>query len=147
MDAVPRLDVVFGTGDADSGGTRQGVELLERMEREWVPAASTLLDARRRDFLAPLWGNIARALNSAPFDPGNPKRHASRAYREGFDWERMRRSVVAVPGYESEPVLLARLAEAHWRLHDRANAIESKPPEPTLPANSPQYPTSAIASV
>ena len=103
----------------------RGAERLERMEREWVPAASTLLGARRRDFLAPLWRDIGRALDPAPFDPGNPERHASHAYREGFDWERMRRSVVAVPGYESEPVLLARLAEAHWRLHDRANAIES----------------------
>ena len=102
-----------------------GLELLERMEREWVPAASTLLGARRCDFLAPLWRDIGRALDPAPFDPGNPERHASRAYREGLDWERMRRSVLAVPGYESEPVLLARLAEAHWRLRDRVKAIES----------------------
>ena len=103
----------------------QGLELLERMEREWVPAASILLGARRRDFLAPLWRDIGRALDPARFDPGNPERHASRAYREGLDWERMRQSVLAVPGHESEPVLLARLAEAHWRLRDRVKAIES----------------------
>ena len=106
-------------------GPERGAERLERMEREWVPAASALLGARRRDFLAPLWRDIGRALDPAPFDPGNPERHASRAYREGFDWERMRRSVVAVPGYESEPVLLVRLAEAHWRLRNRAKAIET----------------------
>ena len=106
-------------------GPEQGVERLERMEREWVPAGSALLGARRRDFLAPLWRDIGRALNSAPFDPGNPERHASRAYREGLDWERMRRSVLAVPGYKNDPVLLARLAEVHWRLRDRAKAIES----------------------
>ena len=103
----------------------QGLERLDRMEREWIPAASTLLGARRRDFLAPLWRDIGRALDPAPFDPGNPERHASRAYRDGFDWERMKQSVVAVPGYESEPVLLARLAEADWSLCDRATAIES----------------------
>ena len=103
----------------------QGLELLERMEREWVPAAATLLGTRRRDFLAPLWRDIGRALDPAPFDPGNPERHASRAYREGLDWARMRRSVLAVRGYESEPALLARLAEADWRLRDRARAIES----------------------
>ena len=106
-------------------GPERGVERLERMEREWVPAASALLGARRRDFLAPLWRDIGRALDPVPFDSGNPERHASRAYGGGFDWERMRRSVVAVPGYESEPVLLARLAEARWRLRDRAKAIES----------------------
>ena len=106
-------------------GPEQGLELLERMEREWVPAAATLLGTRRRDFLAPLWRDIGRALDPAPFDPGNPERHASRAYREGLDWARMRRSVLAVRGYESEPALLARLAEADWRLRDRARAIES----------------------
>ena len=106
-------------------GPEQGVDRLERMEREWVPAASVLLGARRRDFLAPLWRDIGRALDAAPFCPGNPERHASRAYREGLDWERMRRSVLAVPSYENEPVLLTRLAEAHLRLRDRARAIES----------------------
>ena len=83
-------------------GPERGVEQLERMEREWVPAASALLGARRRDFLAPLWREIARALDPVPFDPSNPGRHASRAYREGLDWGRVRRSVLAVPGHESE---------------------------------------------
>ena len=103
----------------------QGLDRLERMEREWIPATSTLLGVRRRDFLAPLWRDIGRALDPGPFDAGHPERHASRAYREGLDWERMRRSILAVPGYESEPVLLPRLAEADWRLCDRAMAIES----------------------
>ena len=103
----------------------RGLEQLERMEREWVPAASALLGARRRDFLAPLWRDIARALDPAPFDPDHPERHASRAYREGLDWERSRRSVLAVPGYETEPALLVRLAEACWRLRERVEAIES----------------------
>ena len=107
------------------GGARWGVEQLERMEREWVPAASALLGARRRDFLAPLWRDIGRALEPVPFNRSNPGRHASRAYREGLDWERMRRSVLAAPGHESEPVLLARLAEAHWRLRERARAVEA----------------------
>ena len=106
-------------------GPERGAEQLERMEREWVPAASALLGARRRDFLAPLWRDIGRALEPAPFDPMNPDRHASRAYREGLDWERMRRSVLAAPGHEEAPVLIARLAEAQWRLRARAAAVES----------------------
>ena len=106
-------------------GPISGLERLERMEREWLPAASALLGARRRDFLAPLWRDIGRALDPAPFDPHRPERHASRAYREGLDWERLRRSVLAVTGYEREPVLLTRLAEAEWRLRNRAQAVES----------------------
>ena len=60
-------------------GPKQGVDRFERMEREWVPAASALRGARRRDFLAPLWRDIGRALEPAPFDPGSPERHPSRA--------------------------------------------------------------------
>ena len=95
------------------------------MEREWIPAASALLGARRRDFLAPLWRDIGQALDPAPFDRGHPERDASRAYREGLNWEHMRRSVLAVAGYDAEPVLLVRLAEAHWSQRDRVKAIES----------------------
>ena len=65
-------------------GPEQGVERLERMDREWVPAASALLGARRRDFLAPLWRDIGRALDPASFDPGNPERHASPSVPRGI---------------------------------------------------------------
>ena len=106
-------------------GFGRGLEWLERMEREWVPTAAALLGVRRRDFLAPLWRDIARALGPVPFDPSRPERYAIRASHEGLDWEHLRQSVVAVPGYATERVLLARLAEAHWRLHDGVNAIES----------------------
>ena len=106
-------------------GPEQGLERLQRMEREWVPAAAALLGNRRRDFLAPLWRDIGRALEPVRFDPHRPDHHASRAYLEGLDWERLRRSVLAVPGCEREPVLLARLAEAEWRLRNRTKAVES----------------------
>ena len=106
-------------------GPAQGIEQLERMEREWVPAASALLGARRRDFLAPLWRDIGRALEPVPFDRMHPDRHASRAYREGLDWESVRRSILAVPDHGQAPVLLARLAEAHWRQRDRVKAVET----------------------
>ena len=79
-------------------GFGRGLEWLERMEREWVPAAAALLGVRRRDFLAPLWRDIARALGPVPFDPSRPERHATRAYREGLDWGRLRQSVLAVHG-------------------------------------------------
>ena len=104
-------------------GPERGLERLDRMEREWLPAASALLGARRRDFLAPSWRGIGRALEPAPFDPNRPERHASRAYREGLDWESARRSVLAVPDHERQPVLLARLAEAEWRLRNRVQAV------------------------
>ena len=105
-------------------GTEQGFAQLERLEREWLPAASNLLGAAgSRDFLDPLWRGIGEALMPAAFDPQRPKRHASWAYRQCLDWERLKRSVLAVPEYAAEPALLARLAEAEWQLHERPKAI------------------------
>ena len=54
-------------------GPDQGLERLQRMEREWVPAASALLGTRRRDFLAPLWRDIGRALDPVPLRPALPR--------------------------------------------------------------------------
>ena len=72
----------------------------------------------------PCGGGIGRALDPACFDAGRPNRHASWAYLQGLDWENLRRSVLVVQGYETEPVLLVRLAEAEWRLRNRTKAIE-----------------------
>lgn len=105
------------------GNIRQGIERLERMTGAWLPAASDLLGIHRRDFLAPLWRDIGKALEPAKYDPNCPEHHASRAYRAGLDWEGVKRSVLAVPEHEGEAVLLVRLAEAHLRLRDRAAAI------------------------
>ncbi len=105
--------------------TGEGYSHQERMEREWSPAASELLGRHARDFLAPLWRDIGRSLDEREFDPRYPEHHASRAYREGLDWERVKRSVLAVTEYEREPELLTRLAEACWRLRERAAAIEA----------------------
>ena len=106
-------------------GTDEGYSRLERMEREWLPAASDLLGRRARDFLAPLWRGIGGALDDGEFDPGHPGRHASRAYLEGLDWENVKRSVFTVTKYKREPELLVRLAEACWRLCERAGTIEA----------------------
>lgn len=106
-------------------GTGEGYERLKIMEREWAPAASDLLGSRARDFLVPFWRGIGRALEGGGYDPGYPERHASRAYREGLDWESTRRSVLAVPEPDRGTDLFARLAEACWRLRDRPGAIEA----------------------
>ena len=43
-------------------GAAQGFEQLDRLEQKWLPAASHLLGDRSRDFLAPLWIRIGKAL-------------------------------------------------------------------------------------
>ena len=105
-------------------GPDEGIEWIHALEREWRPAAMRLLGTGSgRDFLAPVWRCIGGALGPQPFDPVHPELHASWAYRQGQDWENLKRSVLGVPEHETTPVLLMRLAEAEYRLGDRTRAI------------------------
>ena len=101
----------------------QGFEWTRRLEREWAPAASALFGARGAELLAPRWCAAGRAIESGRPDPRHPERHPSAAYLRGLDWPSVKRSVLATPACEAEPVLLARLAEAEWRLGHRHRAV------------------------
>ncbi len=102
----------------------QGRERLDTMERRWLPAAQAVLHARARDFLTPLWRDVAAALEGAPFDPAHPRRHPSWPYAQGLDWRNVRRVLRAARDCATNPVLLGRLAEAEWRLRERNAAVE-----------------------
>ena len=92
------------------------------LERRWLPAANAVLDAQARDFMVPLWRDLGRALEGAPFDSSNPHGHAAWAYRNGLDWENVRRSVHAVADYSGNAHLTGWLAEAEWRMRRAAIA-------------------------
>ena len=97
---------------------------LDRLEREWTLAAKTLFGADDKALLAPLWRVTGQALESMAFDSGHPDRHASRAYRECRDWSSVLRVTQAEPGFDNQPVLLERTAEALWQTGQTAQAIE-----------------------
>lgn len=101
----------------------QGLERFDKLTEEWVPAASTLLAERAQDFLRPLWRDAGHALDGLRFDPQRPDHHASFAYRLGLDWGSVKRSAHEDQGNARHPVLLARLAEAEWRLGNRLDAV------------------------
>ena len=105
-------------------GTERAIERLDHLERDWLRAASALLGARGRDFLAPWWQEVGQALAGAVFDPEHPKRHASWAWRQCREWRAVLSTVRAVPDHANHPVLVARLAEAHHALHERTTAVE-----------------------
>ena len=106
-------------------GPVHGFEVLERMERDWLPAAGEFLGgARGHIVLAPLWLDIGLALEPAGFDPEYPNRHASYAFEQARAWQRLKQAVLAVPAFRTHPVLLARLAGAESRLANRTEALE-----------------------
>ena len=106
------------------GDVEQAYRRLALMERRWLPAACAVMRGAGRDFLAPMWRALAAALESAPFDPTQPHRHAGWAYLNGLDWANAKRSIEAADGYRSQPSLLGWLAAAQWRLRDRKAALE-----------------------
>ena len=102
------------------------LKVLGRLENTWAPAALQCLGAPRDHvFLAPLWQNIGRALNPERFDPQRPDRHASHAFEQARDPRLVRQSVLAVPDFRQQPVLLARLAAAEFRLGNRTEALRA----------------------
>lgn len=97
---------------------------LAQMEQRWLPAACAVLHGHERDFLAPMWRTLGSALEDAPFDPRQPRRHAAWPHLNGLDWANAERSIEATEGHRSQPALLGWLAVAKWRLRDRKAAIE-----------------------
>lgn len=103
----------------------EATKRLTQLESRWLPAASALLHAGARDFLAPRWRELGAALEGRAFEATQPHRHAAWAYLNGLDWENARRSVCSTAGHQRQPMLLGWLAEAQLRLRDRKSALAS----------------------
>ena len=98
---------------------------LRTLESRWLPAAASLLRADARDFLSPIWRDAGRTLEGVPFEPSDAKGHASWAYLNGLDWASVKRTVLTVPNWESEPLLQTWFALARWRLAEYREAMRS----------------------
>ena len=122
--AVPAATLIEMMGTSVADDPERGLEWVRRLDAEWAPAALALLGTGGGEWLAPFWCDAGRALEPAPFESVHPERHASWAYLRGGGWENLRRTVLETPGHEDEPVLLARLAEAEYRLRNRIRAME-----------------------
>ena len=97
---------------------------MNAVEVRLAPMAGELLGKRAaRDFLAPFWRRLGRSLACFPFDPRQERAHASWAYAQCLDWKAVQESIMSTRGALEQPVLLGRLAEACWRLNQRAQAV------------------------
>ena len=110
---------------APPGHPEEARQRLVVIERRWLPAASSLLRAGARDFLTPIWRDVGQALEGIPFEAGGAKEHASWAYLNGLDWGNVKRTILEVPTWGSEPLLLTWLALARWRLAEHREAMRS----------------------
>ena len=122
---VPAKAMVKAMDTARPHEPATALTYLDILEREWTPAAKTIFGREAKALLAPFWRTAGQALEGMAFDPEHPDRHASRAYLECGDWEAVICRVQAEAGFENQPLLLERLAEALWGYGQGLQALAS----------------------
>lgn len=88
-------------------------EELMGLEQEVMPLARELLRQQARDFLALAWRRLALGLTDQPYDSELPNRHASYAWSQLPDWQRVISSIIATPQWKKDFELVHRLACAY----------------------------------
>jgi hypothetical protein len=90
---------------------------------ETAPTAKRLLGSEWRELLAPLWRQLAQALDIHTFSPATPELHRSFALSQAHDWEGVSRSVLAESEWWTQPVLCLRLTQSAFYTKRRTEAV------------------------
>ncbi|MEA3276304.1 MAG: hypothetical protein U9Q81_13645 [Pseudomonadota bacterium] len=109
------IQAIDETGSLNAKTRLRELEAVEPLARE-------LLGYRARDYLAPLWADLAESVAGLPFSPGAPRLHASFLWGRAGRWEAACQAVEAEPDWQRQPVLLLIHAEACWRTRQQAAA-------------------------
>ena len=88
-----------------------------------APTARRLLGAQSRDLLAPLWTQLAQALQNTPFDTHEPTLHRSFALAQAQDWAAAADSVLSERDWQQHPTLCLRLVESAFQRRQRIAAL------------------------
>lgn len=88
-----------------------------------TPVARRLLGPQSRDLLAPLWRQLAAALEGVSFSPDGPSLHGSFALSQAQDWVRVGESVLGESGWWRHGVLCRRLLDSALHRHHRVEAL------------------------
>src|SRR3970282_2893863 len=86
------------------------------------PLAWRCLCPRARDYLSPLWSDVAAALSETAFAPDTPHVHASYAHAQARQWSAVATSVEGAPDWPRHAALVVRLAEARARQGEENSA-------------------------
>jgi hypothetical protein len=85
--------------------------------------ARRLLGAQSRDLLAPLWRQLANALGSRAFEPGQPTLHGAFALSQAQDWPGVSERVLAEPQWMRHAALCLMLTQSGFYRRRRAEAL------------------------
>ncbi len=95
---------------------------LAGLENEVLPLARNVLRHGARDYLAVAWQRITRHLQNTPYNPNQPKHHASYAFAQIPDWQSVTQVLLNNPSTYEHVELIARLANAFYALNDSAKS-------------------------
>jgi len=90
---------------------------------EVTPTARRLLGGQWRDLLAPLWRQLAVALEGVAFNPEEPDLHRSFAFGQAQDWSAVSDAVLREPNWQRYAPLCLRLTESAFNRRRRIEAL------------------------
>jgi hypothetical protein len=140
VDAQRQLDRLYAQSPnhADLAAFDRLLEALGHLDRtvddaqqetdyllEITPLAKRLLGSQARDLLAPLWRQVADALEGKAFSPQQPNLHRSFALSQAQDWAGVGIAVHRETNWYVHPALCLRLAQSAFYRRDRAGAMQA----------------------
>jgi hypothetical protein len=140
VDAQRQLDRLYAQSPnhADLAAFDRLLEALGHLDRpvedaqqetdyllEITPVAKRLLGSQARDLLAPLWRQVAQALEGEAFSPEQPNLHQSFALSQAQDWAGASNAVHREQSWYRHPALCLRLAQSAFYRRDRIEALKA----------------------
>lgn len=98
---------------------RQQSDLLLHL----TPVARRLLGSRSREFLTPLWRQLAETERAQLFSPQHPTLHRSFLLSQAQDWDAVRDCVLHTPEWQQHAFLALRLAESCFQRRRRIEGL------------------------
>jgi hypothetical protein len=90
---------------------------------EITPTARRILGAQSRDFLSPLWQQLASAVATESFNPQEPNLHRSYALSQAQDWVAAGDSVMRELNWQRYAPLCLRVVEGAFHRRRRVEAL------------------------
>jgi hypothetical protein len=98
---------------------------IECLLNTMTPMAFSVLGQFAGDYLTPIWQQLSLEISGRPFDAESPQDHLSFTAIKAFAWREVLVAIEGEEGWQRQPVLLYRYAEACFKLNREAEGLAS----------------------
>ena len=98
---------------------------IECLLNTMTPMAFSVLGQFAGDYLTPIWQQLSLEISGRPFDAESPQDHLSFTAIKAFAWREVLVAIEGEKGWQRQPVLLYRYAEACFKLNREAEGLAS----------------------